>query len=248
MSKVVLIGNVMRLMEASDALLQRAPNTPGMALCHGPTGFGKSIATAWLATRKHAVFVRALRTSTPTSLLDQIARELNIEPGQRVAKKVEAIVEELVRTERPLFVDEADYVVGKDGDTRLADTLRDLHDLSDVPVILIGMAGIDRKIRNSPQLAGRMAQWVKFEPCTHRDAQLLASELLKVELAEDLVHALCDRAAGEVRLITVGLGKIEQFARKHGKTRMELADWPRGQSFYMGDDGHAPAARQLRAV
>lgn len=230
-TKIVPVSNVARLAEAGEALLTRSPGMPGMGLCFGATGLGKSTAIAWLATRQHGVYVRAMATSTPTSLLDTITRELNIAPRARVAQTVDAIVGKLAETGRPLFVDEADYVVGQ---SRLIDTLRDVHDLSSVPVILIGMAGIDRKISTSLQLAGRMSQWVEFQPSTVKDAQLLARELCEVDVADDLVADLHARAGGSVRNIVVGLGKIEQHARARGTGKVALADWPRGADFFLG--------------
>lgn len=230
-SKIVPISNVARLADAGDALLNRAPGMPGMGLCFGDSGLGKTTAIAWLATRQHGVFVRAMSTSTPTSLLESICRELHIASRNRIAHTVEAIVNELAKTGRPLFVDEADYVVQQ---ARLIDTLRDVHDLSSVPVILIGMAGIDRRISLSPQLSGRMAQWVEFKPTHVADAKLLAKELCEVAVADDLVSELHARAVGVVRNIVVGLGKIEQHARSRGLGTMALKDWPQGDSFFLG--------------
>ena len=233
-SKIVPVTNVTRLAEAAAALLNRANGMPGMGLCYGPSGLGKTTATAWLATRQHGVFVRAMATSTPTSLLDKICQELCIASRARVAQTVEAIVGKLAETGRPLFVDEADYVVGQQ---RLVDTLRDLHDLSEVPVILIGMQGIDRKISLSPQLSGRMAQWVEFKPATLDDARKLAAELCEVAVADDLVADLHLKTGGAVRNMVVGLGRIEQLAKNRSAKSIELADWPRGTDYFLG---HAP--------
>ncbi len=234
-NKIVPVGNVLRMAEACKALLARPAGMPGMGLCHGDSGLGKTTAVAWLATRENGVYVRARAASTPTSMLDNIGKELNLALKQRVDLKIDAIVERLAQTGRPLFLDEADYIVGKDGENRLANTVRDLHDLATTPVILIGMRGIDRRIALSPQLSGRMAQWVEFKSCTQDDAQKLADELVeKVKVAPDLVAALSERAGGSIRNVTVGLAKIEQFARKKGMARIELADWPKGEAFFLG--------------
>lgn len=231
-TKIVPVTNVTRLAEAGDALLNRAPGMPGMGLCFGASGHGKTTAVAWLATRQHGVFVRARATSTPTSLLETICREVNIAARNRISQTVDALVDKLAETGRPLFVDEADYVVSQ---ARLVDTLRDLHDLSSVPVVLIGMAGIDRKISLSPQLSGRIAQWVEFQPASIDDAKLLTKELCEVTVADDLVAELHTRANGSVRNLVVGLGKIEQFARSRSASKVALADWPRGADFFLGN-------------
>jgi DNA transposition AAA+ family ATPase len=236
-SKIVPVTNVTRLAEAGDALLNRAPGMPGMGLCWGDSGLGKTTATAWLATRQHGVFVRAMATSTPTSLLETICRELNIASRARVAQTVEAIVGRLAETNRPLFVDEADYVVQQQ---RLVDTLRDLHDLSRVPVILIGMKGIDRRISLSPQLSGRMAQWVEFKPASLQDARVLATQLCEIEVADDLVRDLHAKASGSVRNIVVGLGRIEQTARNRGAKVIDLREWGRDE-YFLGTPGKRAA-------
>ena len=242
-SKIVPVTNVAHLAEAGEALLNRAPGMPGMGLCFGASGLGKTTAIAWLATRQHGVFVRARATSTPTSMLEHICRELNIASRHRTSMTVDAIVDKLTETGRPLFVDEADYVIGQQ---RLVDTLRDLHDLSAVPVILIGMAGIDRRISLSPQLSGRMAQWVEFKAASMEDAKLLARELCEVSVADDLVAELNTRANGSIRNIVVGLSKIEQFGRSRSASKVSLNDWPRGTDFFLGT---APrAAKKLQAV
>ena len=41
---IVQTENIMRLHEASTALMQREPGMPGMGLVHGDTGYGKSTA------------------------------------------------------------------------------------------------------------------------------------------------------------------------------------------------------------
>jgi hypothetical protein len=143
--------------------MHRASGMPGMGLIEGQTGYGKTTAAAWLVVRLNAVFVRALATTTPSSLLESICKELGIGKRSSNVQTVEDIVAKLAETGRPLFIDEADYLVGKH---RLIETVRDIHDLATVPVILIGMHGFRRKITHLLQLTGRIAEWVEFSPST----------------------------------------------------------------------------------
>jgi len=230
-SKIVPISNVARLSEAGDALLNRAPGMPGMGLVYGPSGYGKTTAVAWLATRQHGVFVRALATTTPSSLVESICKELSIGRRATIVGTIEVIVEKLADTNRPLFVDEADYIAEN---KRLVETLRDIHDLASVPVILIGMQNLRRTVSGREQLAGRIAQWVEFQKSTPEDAVILARELCEVPVADELVGRLHEAARGTVRLIVVGLGRIEQFARSRNLTKVSAADWPKNVDFFMG--------------
>ncbi|MDC8012262.1 AAA family ATPase [Tahibacter soli] len=241
-SKIVPISNVARLSEAATALVERPAGMPGMGLIEGETGYGKTTAAAWLITRMNGVYVRALATSTPSSLLDAICKELNILRRPTNVGTVEAIVQRLAETQRPVFIDEADYLVDQ---KRLVETLRDIHDLATVPVILIGMAGIRRKLTKWPQFTGRISQWVDFTPSTFEDAKLLARELAEVPIADDLVRQLHTATHGSVRLIVVGLARIEQFARSRGLERIAALDWPAHGDFFIGS---APTPKTRPAI
>jgi DNA transposition AAA+ family ATPase len=235
-SKIVPVSNVTRLSAAADALLNRQPGMPGMGLIYGDTGAGKTTATTWLITRNNGVYVRALSTTTPSSLLRTIARELDLDPRPSNVETVELIVQRLAETGRPVFVDEADYLVTQQ---RLVETLRDIHDLATVPVVLIGMSGIERKLRSRPQLAGRVSQWVQFKPATREDITLMAAQLCDIEIDVELLQRLYDATQGSMRLAVVGMSHIEQVGKAKGLKTMTLSDWPRGRNFSFSDSAAA---------
>ncbi len=239
-SKILPVKNVSRLKAAGDALIQRDPGMPGIGMIWGPTGYGKSTAAAWFVNQCHGVYIRALAQWSPKSMLTAVARELDFDSrGLNNGELVEHIVQRLAETGRPIFIDEADYVVER---KRLTDTLRDIHDLSTVPVILIGMHGIEKRIRSNPQFTGRVAQWVAFEGLDMEDTRMLADGLCEVEVKDDLLEMLhaeaspkgAGGAGAEVRRLVVGLGQIEHYARSRGRDVMALADWPKGRSFFLG--------------
>lgn len=237
--RIVPVKNVSRLKAAGDALIARAPGMPGMGMIWGPTGYGKTTATTWFVNQCHGVYVRAMALWSPKTMLGAIARELDL-PGAKSANNselVEGIVLRLTEQGRPIFIDEADYVVEK---SSLTNTLRDIHDLSTVPVILIGMHGIQKRIKGNEQLTGRIAQWVAFEGLDMEDASLLATLLVEVEIQDDLLARLHREAApkdaggAEVRRLVVGLSAIEGYARSRGLATIGAADWPKDRSFFLG--------------
>ena len=245
---IVPTENIANLQEASNALMQRDAGLPGMGLIYGDTGFGKSTAAAWLSNRVHGVYVRARALSTPSSFLGSILSELDIEPVRSCAGMVDQIVERLALSGRPLMIDEADYVAEK---TRLTDTLRDVHDLSTVPVILIGMAGIQRKLDRRRQLSGRLAQWVEFTPMDGDDARALADSLCEVTVADDLLTDLNAQAGGEIRRVVVGLKNVEQRARQLGQDALDLKGWGKREYFVgriAAPAADARAARGMRVI
>jgi hypothetical protein len=243
MKSVVLpIANVSRLQAAGDALMNRPHGMPGIGLVWSPTGYGKSTATCWFCIARNGVYVRALRLWSAKTMLTTIARELDVAAKGTNAAILDAIVDALTITQRPLFIDEADYLMDK---RALIDTLRDIHDLSTVPVVLIGEPSIEKEIKHNARFAGRISQWVKFEGLDMSDARMIARENCEVAVADDLLQRLYTAACpkdrngnltggAEVRRLVVGLSEIEKLARKKGLTVMEDLDWPHGADFFKG--------------
>jgi DNA transposition AAA+ family ATPase len=234
-SKIVLVKNVARLSDAGEALVRRAPGMPGMGLVHGETGYGKTTAISWYANRSKAVYVRAWATWTPAAMMDAILRELGRAARGSCAQMMRDIIEALALSNRPLFVDEADYVIDS---KRMCESLRDIHDMATVPVVLVGMGGIDQRLSHRKQLTGRVMQDVHFEPLDLEDAELLARELCDVDVKHDLVAQLHKDARGSTRLVVVGLARIEQSAKSRGLSAIGLGEWGKRQLF----TGEAPVA------
>ena len=132
------------------------------------------------------------------------------------------IVRQLAREDRPLFVDEADYLAD---DKKLLDTLRDLHDISTTPLILIGMKNFQRRLIQREQLAGRVSQWVEFQPADLKDARTLCDEICEIKVGDELLATLHRAAGGSMRAIVIGLSRIETFARAEGLGGVGLKEW-----------------------
>jgi len=251
-AKIIPVKNVAAMKVAGDALIHRAVGMPGMGLIWGPTGYGKTTAVTWFVNQCHGVYVRAVRLWTPKTMLGAIARELDIDCRKmNNAEMLEAIIQRLAETGRPLFVDEADYVVDS---KRLTDTLRDIHDLSVCPVILVGMHGIEKRIRGNEQFTGRIAQWVVFRGCDLDDARRLADGLCEVGVGDDLLadlHAQASPKSGggaEIRRLVVGLSHIEGYAKRRGLSRIDLGDWPEGRDYFLGVPVATKPAAQVVAL
>lgn len=230
-NRIAHVKNIQMLADASDALSTRPPGAPGIGLVWGATGFGKSTATAWLSIQLNAVFVRAWPTWTPTSMLSSLTEELGIKPLARTAPMIRAIAQALSAEGRPVFIDEADYLANK---PVLLETLRSLHDVSSSPLILIGMRDFQRRVMHRDQLAGRISQWVEFQPADLNDARVLTDEVCEIKVADDLVERLHKSSGGSMRGMVVGLARIEQFARKKNIGKVNAGDW-NDRPFVLGD-------------
>ncbi len=141
--QIIPVKNVARLASTYRELEQRAIGTPGMGLVWGDTGRGKTTATTWLINRCNGVYVRALALWNATSMVKAIATELDIDTRGVRMGTLDRVIEKLAETQRPLFVDETDHIVGNKD---MMETLRDIHDLSTVPVVMIGMGEMRKKV------------------------------------------------------------------------------------------------------
>lgn len=228
--EMAIVKNVVRLRDAFDTLANRDMGVPGMMLAHGYTGYGKTTTIAWLVNQTSGVYVRANATWTPTAMLSAIMKELGFDPvNNRASVMVEHIVERLALDARPLFVDEADYLFSNNA--RMIETLRDIHDLSGSPVVMVGMEGIERRLVHRKQLARRISQWVEFRPADLEDAARVAQTVCEIEIEDDLLCHIHNETNGSIGLMVVGLARIEAFAKTNGMKKVSLDQWGQRQLF-----------------
>jgi DNA transposition AAA+ family ATPase len=229
--KVVPIKNVVMLRALLAELKVGHKSIPKLAIVEGVTGTGKTTALEDAAVDHNAVFVRVTAVDTIASLLEAICFELGLDGGRRNSDRLRWIRDSLKENPRPIFVDEADALCHN---ARMLEVLRDIHDLAGVPVVLIGMDGIRRKLKRHPQFERRISQRIDFHACDLEDAGLLARELCEVEVAPDLVAKMHRRANGSVGKITVALAHFERFARGHRWKAINAEQWG-DKPMFLGD-------------
>lgn len=216
--------NVLAALEAYQIIEQAAAeNAPAMGMFSGPAGFGKTTAGAYLFVAADGVLLRCLRSDTISTFLERLAMELGLEKRQRKADMINFIVKELAMTNKPLFIDEADYLADK---TEVLETIRDIYDLSGVPIILIGYEHLPKKVKRLEQLHSRISQHVAFQKADMQDVQIMAKQLVEeVTIADDLLSELLVQAQGNLRRITTGLATIEKLARSNGLKIINQNKW-----------------------
>lgn len=227
-NKLAIMKNVVRLRTAYESLAQRDHGVPGMGLVHGFTGAGKTTAIAWLVNQSQGIYVRAASTWTPASMLGDIMAELGLAPIHRNSAAMKVVAERISDQARPLFVDESDYLFSNG---KMLDSLRDIHDVSGSPVILVGMEGIEARLASRKQLARRISQWVEFLPADIADARVLAQAVCEIDLKDDLLAELHEQTNGSVGLMVVGMSRIEALAKANSWSGVDLDLWGNRQFF-----------------
>lgn len=212
--------NTVRLHQMYAALAKRDAGVPGMGLVRGFSGAGKTTAIRELIKSTDGVYVRAMALWSPTALCESIAGGIGLEPVRGSNKLILAVIDRLVVNPRPIFVDEADYLFGA---PKLLEILRDITDSTNVPVVLVGMDGIERKVLRFRQHARRILRSVEFLPLDSEDFDKLCDRVSEVALAPCLKTHLYQQTKGSVGLAMVGLSQIEKFGMGMGEVTLD--DW-----------------------
>ncbi|EJC6931197.1 ATP-binding protein [Vibrio parahaemolyticus] len=221
---VAPIKNLLATQIAAETLIQRSYGVPGLGLLHGPSGLGKTVSATYLYNQVNGIYVSTRAHDTTSSLLARVVEELGAQPRHRISKNVDFIIEQMAMHDRPLFIDEADYLMQ---DKRMLETIRDLYDGTEVPIILIGMDQIARRISAHKQFYNRISEWVEFKPADMDDVRTMADTLLEndIQVEDDLLNNLRIASSGELRRITIGLEKIESLAFANDLDVVTLEAW-----------------------
>lgn len=232
------LRNVRALSELIERVQARFDGLPGMACFHGPSGYGKTSAAAFAVNRFGAHHVQVKSCWTRKKLCEAILKDLGVQPARTIADMVDQIAESLLRSGRPLLIDEADHLV----DQKKIELVRDIHESSAATVILIGEEQLPIKLLQWERVHGRMADWVAAEPATLNDVGHLVPIYSRgVGLDVDLQERLLDESRASMRRIAINLGRVREFGLRMGKKQVGLADFA-GERFFSGE---APAPRRI---
>ena len=75
-------------------------------------------------------------------------------------------VVKLVENPRMIIVDEIDYLINN---TRAIETIRDLHDETGIPILLVGMGAVDKKLSRYKHFFDRIVEIYRFIPFNFED-------------------------------------------------------------------------------
>jgi DNA transposition AAA+ family ATPase len=79
-----------------------------------------------------------------SSLCDAILHELSERSSGPIARKMQVIIDRMGEMpERPLIIDEADFIIRRG----MVDMIREIHDKSQAPIILIGEEMLPAKLQ-----------------------------------------------------------------------------------------------------
>ena len=200
--------NVKRFISLMDELQKLPPNIPKLALVYGDHGLGKSQTIQWWADKNDSVYARATQGMTSRWLLSEIAEELSEDPFGHTQETFSLIENHLRQNPKVIIVDEVDYLIEK----HTVETLRDLHDKTSCPIVIVGMGSADKKLARYPHLMDRVYKQLKFEQFNQDDISDILNQLTDLSFTEDAINYLATRT-NQFRQLVKLINKIEKLSQ-----------------------------------
>ena len=209
--------NVKNFIALINSLQNKPDGISKMALVYGEPGLGKSRTALWLAAQNDAVYIRSSNLMTGRWFLEELAEELGEMPKYYTSDLFKQCINKLLEKPQTLIIDEIDYLAG---DQKTIETIRDIHDKTNIPIILVGMTLVEKKLSRYRHLYDRLSDIVKFKAFSTPDISEIINQLCEVKVTESaisLIHLQSNRFRQIIRLIS----KIESVARTNN---LEIVD------------------------
>lgn len=213
MKKVfVKTNNVKRFITMMNNLQNRAEGVPGMALVYGEPGLGKTQTINWWAFKNSAILVRCTQLMSARWLLSEILEEMGEIYGYKISDCFKLVVRNLLVNPQIIIIDEVDYLAV---DSRAVETLRDIHDKTNVPIVLVGMINAKSRLKKFNHLYDRLSEIVKFEKFSKSDIKTIVQELSEVEMTDCAIRYIYTNL-NRFRQIVKAINKAEIIAKANG--------------------------------
>lgn len=213
MKKVfVKTNNVKRFITMMNNLQNRPEGVPAMGLVYGEPGLGKTKTINWWAFKNDAILVRCTQLMTAKWLLNEILDYMTEIKPYYTSDCFNAVVRNLILNPKVLIVDEIDYLTI---DSNAIETLRDIHDKTNVPVILVGMTSANSRLKKFSHLYDRISEIVKFEKFSKADIKTIVSELSEIEVTDCAIKYIYLNL-NRFRQIVKTINKAEILAKANG--------------------------------
>lgn len=201
--------NVKMFLAGADTVEKDIKGRVGMGLVYGEPGTGKTEMAIKFAADNDLPYIRATDIMSRRTLLSKIVAELGEAPAFRSDDLFNQAVEILLETPRTLIVDEVDYLC-RGG---MVEVLRDLNDITNNAIIMVGMHQVDKKLKRFRHLWDRFSAVVRFQVFDEADIAGLAEQICEVPISKDGVKYILDRGAGKFRRTMVWFSRAERMAR-----------------------------------
>lgn len=207
----VKTNNVKNFIGLVENLNSKPKNIPKMGVVYGEPGLGKSQTALWLACKYDGVYLRASNLMTGRWLLEELVKELDEIPRYLTSDNFNLVVKKLKQKPQLIFIDEIDYLMNN---YKTIETLRDIHDETDCPVIFVGMGLAHRKLERYKHLFDRFSEIIKFETFGVNDIAQIINQLSEVKYTPDSIEYI-HKKYNRFRQIVQLINQLEILAKEN---------------------------------
>ena len=219
MKKVfVKTNNVKRFITMMNNLQNRADGVPGMGLVYGEPGLGKTQAIKWWAFKNDAILIRCNQMMSSKWLLREILDYMSEIKPYTVSDSFDEVIKNLILKPRVLIVDEVDYLTMEK--VKSIEILRDIHDKTNIPVVLVGMTSANSRLKKFSHLYDRLSEIVKFERFSKTDIKTIIKELSEIEMTDCAIKYIYSNY-NRFRQIVKVINKAETVAKANGLSSID---------------------------
>lgn len=213
-------ANVKRFHAALTALERRGAAEACLMVVDGLPGLGKTTALYRWAAQTGAIYVRAKKEWTPSWFLNDLLAQFRVAPAHSYQKRYVQALEAMLQQQAAMalqkktfavVIDEADHI-SRSG--RIMESIRDFSDMGDIVFVLVGMGKIRDNLTQFPQVASRIAQYVRFDHATRDDVRAFYDTICEVPVADDLVGFTHQVTQGFNREIKEALAAVERMGKR----------------------------------
>ncbi len=217
MNKIfVRTQNVKNFIGLVENLLNKPQNIPKMGLVYGEPGLGKSQTALWLSAKYDGVYLRCSNLMTGRWLLEEMVKELDEIPRYLTSDNFNTCVKKLKENPQVIIIDEIDYLIN---DKRAIETLRDIHDETNCPIIFVGMGLAHKKIERFKHLFDRFSEIVKFETFSITYLKEIIEQLSEIHVTADAIE-LIRKKYNRFRQIIQLINQLEIVAKENNLTEI----------------------------
>jgi len=205
-SKLVKTSNVVEA-DACISFLKSRPKLEmvGLGLLYGRPGYGKTTYAQRMALMQGYTYLRLEATSTPKSFAVQLLSALYHRAGHRCCvpsgsanqlfQRSMQLLEDM--EDAVIVIDEIDYAYKYEA---LLGVIRDIVDETMSIVILVGMqTAKDRLAQINPHYFDRCNYFYEFQPASRKDIELIAKEVMEIEVSGRLIDTIHFSCNGNLR-------------------------------------------------
>jgi DNA transposition AAA+ family ATPase len=227
-NSVAPLRNVRALVALINRVVNRTVGLPGMATFYGYSGYGKTTAAVYAANKFDTYQVQVKSCWTGRKLGQSILQEMGIKPAKTIADMVDQIAQELTFSDRPLLIDDAQYLVSR----KMIEIVKDIYESSGGAIILIGEEQLPQSLQRWENIHGRMMDWVPALPANLEDVRHLASIYCAGVKLDDAFSAhLLEQSRNSIRRVCVNLERVKELATTKGLDAVDLDIWGKREFF-----------------